>query len=195
VPKIVDHEARRRQLAEALWRITRRDGWDAITLRGVAAEAGVSMGLVQHYFRGKDEMLRFALEVITADVAAAVREVIAALPEPHTPRQFVTAVMMELVPRPDDRRFEAEIDAVFLRRFTLSPESSAQLAAGQPDLRAGLTAQLRLAGVAEPDLAAGGLIALLDGLIFAVVTGQETSATARAIMATQVDHVFKGVSA
>jgi TetR/AcrR family transcriptional repressor of bet genes len=190
VPKIVDHQLRRRQIAEALWRITRRDGWDAITLRGVAAEAGVSMGLVQHYFGSKDDMLRFALEIIIEEVRDEIRKVVAALPEPHTPRQLVAAVMIELVPRPDERPHEAETAAIFMRRYQLRPESLAQLGAGTPSLSAMVADQLRLAGVADPDLAAGSLIALLDGLILAVVTGQQTSAAARAIMAAQLDHVF-----
>ncbi|MFI9387668.1 TetR/AcrR family transcriptional regulator [Kutzneria sp. NPDC052558] len=189
MPKIVDHEARRREIADALWRITRRDGWEAITLRGVAAEAGVSMGLVQHYFRSKDEMLRFALEIIVDDVRAELRRVVAALPEPRTPRQLVTAVMMELVPR--DRPNEAETAAVFMRRLQLRPESLARLGAGQPDLRELLAEQIRLARPdTDADLAADGLIALLEGLIFVVVTGQQSSATARKVMAAQLDHVF-----
>ncbi len=189
MPKIVDHEARRRELAEALWRITRRDGWEAITLRGVAAEAGVSMGLVQHYFRSKDDMLRFALEIIIEDVRAEIRKVVAALPEPRTPRQLVTAVMMALVP--GDRPNEAETAAVFMRRLQLRPESLARLGAGQPDLRDMLANQIRLARPEiDADLAANGLIALLEGLLFVVVTGQQSSATARAVMAAQLDHVF-----
>ena len=41
MPKIVDHEARRAELAEAVWRLASRDGLEAVTLRGVAAEAGL----------------------------------------------------------------------------------------------------------------------------------------------------------
>ena len=55
-------------MLDALWRITRRQGWDAISLRNVAAEAGVSMGMVQHYFTTKDQMLRFAVEIGRAHV-------------------------------------------------------------------------------------------------------------------------------
>ncbi|NLZ97477.1 MAG: TetR family transcriptional regulator, partial [Micrococcus sp.] len=51
MPKIVDHEQRRRELAQAIWSIIALRGLSAVTLRSVAAEAGVSMGTVQHYFR------------------------------------------------------------------------------------------------------------------------------------------------
>jgi AcrR family transcriptional regulator len=36
-------------------------GLEAVSLRDVAAQAGVSMGAVQHYFASKDQMLLFAL--------------------------------------------------------------------------------------------------------------------------------------
>ena len=53
VPKQVDHEARRRQITDAVCRITARSGLGAATFREVAAEAGVSVRLVQYYFGNK----------------------------------------------------------------------------------------------------------------------------------------------
>ncbi|MFD7105353.1 TetR/AcrR family transcriptional regulator [Streptomyces celluloflavus] len=66
MPKVVDHEDRRRRLAEAVWTLTVRDGLEGVTLRKVAAEAGVSMGQVQHYYGTMEELIRDA-------VARAVR--------------------------------------------------------------------------------------------------------------------------
>ena len=57
MPKKVDHEARRRQITDAVCRITLRDGLNAATFRTVAAEAGISAPLVQHYFATKAELL------------------------------------------------------------------------------------------------------------------------------------------
>ena len=65
MPKQVDHQARRQEIADAVLRLAASQGLDAVTLRHVAAEAGVSMGRVQHYFATKDEMLLFAFQVIS----------------------------------------------------------------------------------------------------------------------------------
>jgi AcrR family transcriptional regulator len=46
VPKRVDHDERRRQLTDALLRIAGTRGLRAVTMREVAAEAGVSLRLV-----------------------------------------------------------------------------------------------------------------------------------------------------
>ena len=61
MPKQVDREERRREIAAAVLRLVATRGVEAASLRAVAAEAGVSMGAVQHYFTTRDEMLRFAL--------------------------------------------------------------------------------------------------------------------------------------
>ena len=57
VPKIVDHEQRRRHITDAVCRITLRGGLAAATFREVAAEAGVSVRLIQHYFGSKAALL------------------------------------------------------------------------------------------------------------------------------------------
>jgi AcrR family transcriptional regulator len=45
-------------------------GLEAVSLRHVATEAGVSTGMVQHYFRTKDEMMTFALEMVMDNIQA-----------------------------------------------------------------------------------------------------------------------------
>lgn len=62
VPKIVDHEQRRRQLADAVLRvIARRGGVAGVTNREVAAESGWSTGILAHYFTSQHDMLLAAL--------------------------------------------------------------------------------------------------------------------------------------
>jgi hypothetical protein len=48
VPRFADHDQRRRQIAEAVWRPAAPRGLEDVTLWQVAAEAGVSMRLVQY---------------------------------------------------------------------------------------------------------------------------------------------------
>ena len=69
MPKRVDPLARRHSIAEAVFRLAAARGADAVSLRDVAGEAGVSLGMVQHYFRSKDEMLLFALDHMRDRVA------------------------------------------------------------------------------------------------------------------------------
>jgi AcrR family transcriptional regulator len=57
--------ARREQLIEAALSVASRDGIDAATVRAVAAEAGVSLGVVHYCFQDKDELLRAVADTIT----------------------------------------------------------------------------------------------------------------------------------
>lgn len=197
MPKQVDHHARRLDLLDALMRITRRDGWDGVSLRKVAAEAGVSMGMVQHYFATKDEMLRFAIEMMAEDVRARIRVRVAELPQPPAPRALVETVLTEMIPRPSRRDTEAEASDVWMRRFLLRPESRAVLGQGSEDLRAGLVQQILLARQGDPADAerdALGLMALIDGLIFNIVMGLLDEDSATDVLRGQLDYVFGGAT-
>ena len=57
---------RREQLIEAALAVASRDGIEAATVRAVAAEAGVSLGVVHYCFQDKDELLRAMAHAITA---------------------------------------------------------------------------------------------------------------------------------
>ena len=63
MPAKTDHEARRRDVSAAVWRVLAEGGFGALTLRSVAAELGASTGLVTHYFGSKHELVRHALEL------------------------------------------------------------------------------------------------------------------------------------
>jgi TetR/AcrR family transcriptional regulator, transcriptional repressor of bet genes len=193
VPKKIDHEARRQELNLALMRITRREGWDAISLRKVAAEAGVSMGMVQHYFTTKDEMLRFAVETMSEDVRARIRARVAKLPENHSPRLLVWTVLSEMIPSPSRRTEEIEAANIFVRRFLLSPSSVARLAREGAELKQAIKDQILLArkgSEADAERDAGGLLAMFNGLMYEFVAGVQTSESALEILRTQVEFVF-----
>ncbi|GHS89778.1 putative transcriptional regulator, TetR family protein [Actinomycetota bacterium] len=57
--------ARRAQLIEAAITVATKDGIDAATVRAVAAQAGVSLGVVHYCFQDKDELLRAVAGAIT----------------------------------------------------------------------------------------------------------------------------------
>jgi AcrR family transcriptional regulator len=51
MPKVVDHEQRRGELAAAVWSLASREGLEAVTVRRVAEEAGWSTGALVHCSR------------------------------------------------------------------------------------------------------------------------------------------------
>lgn len=63
MPARGDHDARRRDVSEAVWEVLAAQGFGGLTLRAVAAHMGASTGLLTHYFPSKKALMRHALEV------------------------------------------------------------------------------------------------------------------------------------
>ena len=118
MPKVVDVEVRRRRLAEAVWRVIRRDGLERASVRNVAREAGLSMGSLRHYFGTQAGLLSFAMKL----VAERVRRRIETLdPSASGPRQAVERVLGEVLPLDDERRAEAEVWLALTGRALVDP--------------------------------------------------------------------------
>lgn len=73
MPKIVDHEGRRNELAEAFWRVLAREGLKGTNVRAVCAEAGWSRDAVDHYFAGRQELVAFAVRLAVERALTQVR--------------------------------------------------------------------------------------------------------------------------
>lgn len=56
---------RRLEVSEAAWRVIVREGLDRTSMRAIAQEMNCTTGVVTHYFRDKQEVIRFALNQVT----------------------------------------------------------------------------------------------------------------------------------
>jgi AcrR family transcriptional regulator len=68
-------ELRREEILDAAIRVIARKGFTAVTVRDVAAEAGVVHGLLRHYFAGRDELMAAAFERAVCDEMDAPLEI------------------------------------------------------------------------------------------------------------------------
>jgi len=187
MPKVVDHEARRREIAAALWRLAAREGLEAASLAAVATEAGVSKGRVQHYFASREELLAFAATALRERLGARVRaRVVAAGPEPLA---VVRALLAGLLPLDDDARADALVGSAFLVRAVHDPVARERLRTGEQEILAALAdglARARDAGAvaagADPDTGAEVLHALAGGLADSLLVGRHTPDSALAVL-------------
>lgn len=191
MPKEVDHTQRRRAIADALWRVVARDGFEGVSLRHVAAEARVSMGLVQHYFRTKEQMLLFALDSMEERAGGRFAAELARLPDPPPPRAAVRAFLLQLLPLDEARRTEGHSMYALLAGALRHGELGDRLHAGMAQLHEFVTMQVAAAGVApDADRAAATLLALTDGLAAHVLGGYLTPDRALAAFEAHLDVVF-----
>jgi TetR/AcrR family transcriptional regulator, transcriptional repressor of bet genes len=156
MPKRVDPDERRRLLTDALARIAARDGLDAVTMREVAAEAGVSVGFVQHYFASKDELLLAALGEVAEQVGQRVAAAVAALPSGATERERIRAIVLQFLPLDDEGRAAAVMFRALHAGGVNNPDTTGAEAFAVPMgfdrmMRRRLTAARR-AGELRPDV-------------------------------------------
>lgn len=196
MPKRVDPVERRRSIAEAVFRVTAERGVEAASLRDVAAEAGVSMGMVQHYFDTKDEMLLFALQYMRERIASRLQERLVHMPSVSL-RDIVRAVLTELLPTEEDTRAEAIISVGFYSRAAVTPDYAAGLREGLRMMLDIITRHLEAArsggemrtGI-EPEKAAESLFWFAHGLVGPLLVGLYTPEAALAMLDRQLDQVF-----
>lgn len=189
MPRQVDHDSRRRQIAQAVCALIARHGLEGVTLRQVATQAGVSMGAVQRCFHTKEEMLTFAHEHVNQQVTERTRARIAASPDPGSVVTMLEQTLIAMVAVDDGDLVEARVWIAFTAQAAVEPE----LAAIQRGYYAGLAELLVVLlragqdhGQVRPDAdierEADALITLTDGLTVQVVLGRHTPESALAAL-------------
>ncbi|MGW3183651.1 TetR/AcrR family transcriptional regulator [Kitasatospora sp. NPDC001119] len=209
MPKQVDHEGRRRRIAEAVCLLVDEHGLEGVTLRDVATRAEVSMGAVQRCFRTKEEMLLAALAHVGERVTARVRNRLTAGPAQSAATEL-GLVAGEVALLREEHRAEARIWLAFVAGAAVNPALAATLRssyAALEELVVRLVAEAAGGGSALGGAAAGGpaaggsalggadaggavdarteartLLALADGLTAHVLVGHRTVAEAEEVL-------------
>ena len=201
MPKRVDHEQRRRQIADALLRTAAARGLHATGMREVAAEAGVSLRLVQYYFGTKEELLLAAMQQLAAQFSDRAMARIRQSRQgdgPASPRDVIAAILTEGLPVDDERRtFTVLYTAYFALSLTEPALAIAPLVKNSGAVIDVVAAQLRAAQAAgdtpadlDPDLEALSLLALSAGLGTSVLGGQSSPEQAQAVIDYHLHRLF-----
>lgn len=181
-------DIRRNQLIGATIDILSEVGFSATTLALIGQKAGVSPGLVAHYFRDKDGLLEATLRLLAVRLA---RVTIAHLTTAVTPRQRIQAVIDSyLAPEQYDRR-TSTVWLAFWGEALHSPRLKRVEEIYQRRMLSNLRHAFRRLVPAEdaPRLAIA-VAAMIDGLWLrsTLSSGTETdSATARSLVTAFVD--------
>ena len=199
MPRQVDHDERRHQIAEAVWRLAVRGGLEQVTLRQVAAEAGVSPRLLQYSFGTREQVLLGALEILNSDAQLQAAARMARLGETPPLHAILRGVLLEMLPLDEERRNRYVVYAAYFVRFLTEPALAAVAGAAEPELEnlvAGLISQGQESGevVAELDAATEGafLVAGIEGLQTRLLLGQYSAEDAIGMIDHQLDRIFTG---
>ncbi|MGH3152535.1 MAG: TetR/AcrR family transcriptional regulator [Streptosporangiaceae bacterium] len=197
MPRRVDHEVRRRAIADAVFEVIGSRGLQAVSLRDVAAQARVSMGAVQHYFASKDQMLLFALGHMRDRALARMQGELAAISEPSA-RETVRAAARAMLPIGEQGRQEAIVAAAFYAVATVHSEYAGLLREGYQRLLSTSRQTLRAAAGAgeiadgiDTDREAAMLFFFIQGLIGPILIGILSPADALALLDHQLNRIFR----
>ena len=175
-------EVRRQALIDATIECLKRYGHEGLSIRTISAQAGVSVGLINHHFPNKDELVAAAYRYINAELIAGMHAAVARAG--NSPRARMRAFLEAWFSAPS---LDADALAVWVvfwglyRHSRLIQRAHRETYQGYVGLLRGMLAELlpqarasrsrgrraaRSAGAQPVDLrlAAIGFTALLDGL-------------------------------
>ncbi|PWV76091.1 TetR family transcriptional regulator [Nocardia neocaledoniensis] len=196
MPRLVDHELRRRQITDAVRRLIVRGGLDVVTFQSVAAEAGFSVSLVQYYCGTKKDLLLATHRSVMENVGTRFAQRRAEIGEDLTPREAIRAVLTELLPLDDQRQEETIVLGVFgtasVTGQGITPEET--LTASRL-LVSILADQLERAPRLEPsvtriDLVAELIAAAIAGISQGIIQGHGTPDQALELVDQQLDLIL-----
>lgn len=101
MPKVVDHDVRRAELADAALSLIAEEGIKAVTTRAVAERSGWSTGVINHYFTSRHDLLVGALRRAAEIQGRMFREL--RLDATTDPMQRLGRLIESILPL-DDRR-------------------------------------------------------------------------------------------
>jgi len=125
VPKIVDAEARRADIVDAVFRIIAVDGLERASLREVADEAGLAVGSVRHYFAGSDELLNHSFASVVDRITSRLQAALPAVAESASgsvqQREAVLTLLGEFLPLDEERAVDVCVWMAFRNAARIRP--------------------------------------------------------------------------
>lgn len=160
MPRFADPETRRAEIVSAAMSLVAAEGPEALSMRKIATHAGCTIGLLNHWFANKDELIEAIVD--TASAAAVARAKVALAQPSVTLEDIVT----EFLPMDQKRQVELKIWIIFWALSLSRPKLRSGYATRMSTMREEMIAEIRRRGIMQGDPACfvDTLMAFLDGL-------------------------------
>lgn len=165
MPKLVDHNKRKEQIAEATWRVILDKGMEGATVRNIAKEAGLSLGSLRHYFSTQDELLMFAMNLVEERVTDRINKIAT---QDIPLKEKILKILLEIVPKNQETMAEMEVWFAFTfhmrHRNNKLKDHDDKILLGMKNIVNYLHESRLLIDHLDKDTEAERLYALVDGL-------------------------------
>jgi AcrR family transcriptional regulator len=187
MPRVVDAELRRAEIAGAVLQVLARDGVEGVSMRGVADQLGCTTGLLTHWVEGRSALIRLALaEIVRRQTGRSMAHLAGGA-------ESVVPALEEFLPLDEERRQEARIWLGFWALAVHDPELRAEHRMRYREFRRSCERFLRDRGVSSgaATAAVDHVISAVDGLAVAAVLEPEywTAARQRRVLRQVVSSV------
>jgi AcrR family transcriptional regulator len=118
MPKKVDHNIRRKKIAEAAWRVIQKEGLEKASVRNISQEANMSLGAIRHYFKSQSDLWIFCMQMIIDRVTLRLQK----LEIPNDTELAVLALIDQVLPLDEERRAESEVWLAFISKSLVNPD-------------------------------------------------------------------------
>lgn len=139
MPKIVNHGERRQLIIDGMWEIVQRDGFNAVSVRSIAAEVGLSKSTIAHYFTSQDEILAVAVQ---QHIDVNNRKFQALDVATCTPEVALQALLLAIPTTPVQRR-QSQVWLALLEHSQSSEQVAESLAHMNREIRAAINVLLQ----------------------------------------------------
>ena len=202
MPRRVDHDERRAHLTAALLRIASTRGLQAVSMREVAAEAGVSLRVVQYYFTDKKTLMLSGVTELAARLDRRVRERAMSIERDAIgtglpPRTVFDVVLGAILPTDDDSRADQLAWTAYYAAGLTDPAEAVDGRYAPDALERWLTGVLAKAVEAgdvpsgvDPRIEVVSLLALTNGLVSSVLGQQRDVDDALRVVRYRLDRLF-----
>lgn len=161
MPKVGMEPIRRKQLIEATQACIGEVGFSATTVQSIAKRAGVSAGIIAHYFGNKMGLLEATMRELLQQLKV---ELIQRLDSTTTPRDRIEAVIDINFSKTQTNPLAAKTWLAFWSGAMHEPAFEQLQRINRMRLHSNLKYSFKALGLADPDQAAASLAALIDGL-------------------------------
>ena len=169
MPRVVNHDERREEIAEAAWKVIEREGLARADLRKIAREVGYTTGVITHYFRDKRELMSFAFGLLVYRSMARMSWASA--------EAGLMEALAQVLPLDKERRRETTVWLAMVSASLTDPELAEELRLRYRQAR---EAMLPVFGIAleeglgeDPEDVGDELLAVVDGITIDALSDPE----------------------
>ena len=157
---------RRREIAQAVWAVIAERGIEGVTLRSVAAEAGISVGRIQHYHASREELVRDSCRELLKAATQRFEAV-----DDTTPVERLRRLILGRIPTTPEFAIGTSIWLAYEAKSVDDPVIAELVQRGHAGGVREAAALLGECGVADAPAVALRLMATAEGLAIRVLVG------------------------